>query len=615
MASQRSFILPNEIPEIPGTDGWREMYPRHLVFSHDNAKQIEYESTRFWFLESLHAPAPLSPLDCYSHDMWRLTLSQSNNRIFMVPTARGIDHRIINGYIYISPVAVETAHQIEQRAELFNVRAGHYYQNWEEIFKRWHRRMEKIVTDMEAVQFGDLPDIEPEETVTGGRGYGASYPLIRDYNRFWDTVQLSWQYHFELLNLAYGAAAHYINTMRTIFPYMPDKALGKLIAGFDSQLFRPPEELQKLATLAVELKLGDAISGGTKWEEVKDKIGQSAAGLKWLKAFEAARYPWFEMSCGIGWYHDDATWNENLDFPLSQIRQYIEKLNAGESIARPREEVIAERDRYTAEYRTLIAHESDKETFDNILTLARMVAPYAEDHNWYCTNYEHSIFFRKMRSLGEIFVRHRFIEDKDDIFYFNRYELPEVLYDLCSGWAIGTPATGTYYWPGQIEKRKNIMEKFKTWQAPPALGPAPETVEDPFLTAFWGITTERLDSWLDANKMNPKEVSQLQGVPASSGVVEGIARVCKTVDDIKLLKTGEILVSANTSPNWATAFQTATACVTDIGGTCCHAAIVAREYGLSAVVGTGYATQIIKTGDRIRVDGNSGVVRILEKAP
>jgi pyruvate,water dikinase len=73
----------------------------------------------------------------------------------------------------------------------------------------------------------------------------------------------------------------------------------------------------------------------------------------------------------------------------------------------------------------------------------------------------------------------------------------------------------------------------------------------------------------------------------------------------------EVLVCSVTAPSWGPVFPKIAAAVSDIGGMMSHAAIVAREYGLPAVVGTGHATKLIKTGDRVRVDGDNGTVTIL----
>jgi len=86
------------------------------------------------------------------------------------------------------------------------------------------------------------------------------------------------------------------------------------------------------------------------------------------------------------------------------------------------------------------------------------------------------------------------------------------------------------------------------------------------------------------------------------------------VQEIARLQQGDILVCQVTNPTWAPVFQKIAAAVSDIGGSMSHAAIVAREYGLPAVVGTGKATTRIPDGARIRVDGARGVVTILEAA-
>jgi pyruvate,water dikinase len=614
MAQGRSFAIPAEMPDLPGTEGWRDMYPSYMVFSKDNPKRVEFESSQLWFMDALHNPYPLTPLETYSPDMWRLTLPQSNNRIYMVPPSRGLNMRVLNGYIYISPFPVVDPEEIQKRAQIFEKRAGHYYQNWDEIFERWKKRAAKIVVDMESVQFNDLPEMEPESTITGGRGYGESYTLLKEYNRLWDIHYLAAQYHFELLNLAYGADAAYIHTMHELFPGITDNAIGKTVAGFDSMLFRPPEELQKLAQMAMDSGLAEAILACERWEEVPDKIGTTEEGKRWLETFEAARDPWFEMSCGIGWYYWEPTWNQNLDVPLANIKRYIETLKAGKSITRPLEQVIEERERTIAEYRALITSDEHRAVFDRLSHVAVKVAPYAEDHMWYWSNHEHAIFYRKMRELGQIFVNHNIIKEQEDIFYLNRYEIPELLYDLCINWAIGAPAVSSYHWPDKIPRRKEIMEIFREWQAPPALGPAPEVMSDPFALAFFGLTTERINDWLDAKEVKPGDIKELTGFAASAGVAEGPAKVCRTIEEISALKVGDILVAACTSPTWAPAFQSIAACVTDIGGTFSHASIVAREYGMPAVVGTGYATQGIKTGDKIRVDGDNGTVTIIERA-
>ncbi|MCB9742630.1 MAG: hypothetical protein H6740_08525 [Alphaproteobacteria bacterium] len=104
----------------------------------------------------------------------------------------------------------------------------------------------------------------------------------------------------------------------------------------------------------------------------------------------------------------------------------------------------------------------------------------------------------------------------------------------------------------------------------------------------------------------------LRGIGASPGVVEGLARVLLHSDAEALVRPGEVLVAPSTDPGWTPHFLTAAAVVMDFGGLLSHGSVVAREYGLPAVVNVGDGTRRIRTGDRLQVDGDRGVVRILE---
>lgn len=101
------------------------------------------------------------------------------------------------------------------------------------------------------------------------------------------------------------------------------------------------------------------------------------------------------------------------------------------------------------------------------------------------------------------------------------------------------------------------------------------------------------------------------GLAASPGLVSGPARVVETVEEMDALKPGEILVCRMSTPDWIPYLHRVRAIVTDQGGALCHAAIVAREMGLACVTGCQNATQVIKTGDRIEVNGDLGIVTML----
>ena len=190
------------------------------------------------------------------------------------------------------------------------------------------------------------------------------------------------------------------------------------------------------------------------------------------------------------------------------------------------------------------------------------------------------------------------------------YELEAAIIDLMNAWSSGSEPRGPGYWPPIVALRKAAIADWARHETPPALGPIPDIIDDPAIVMLWGITRESLDNWLSAGAGT--DSNEVRGFAASSGVVEGIARIVMSVEEISRLQQGDILVCQVTNPTWTPIFQKIRAAVSDIGGSMSHAAIVAREYGLPAVVGTGNATSKIKDGQRIRVDGGRGIVTLLQ---
>jgi pyruvate,water dikinase len=107
------------------------------------------------------------------------------------------------------------------------------------------------------------------------------------------------------------------------------------------------------------------------------------------------------------------------------------------------------------------------------------------------------------------------------------------------------------------------------------------------------------------------EAGRIRGAAGSAGVAEGIARVVRDVGELDRVGVGEVLVCRATTPPWTPVFGSIAALVTDTGGVLAHGAIVAREYGIPAVMGTRAATAVIPDGARVRVDGDRGEVVVL----
>ncbi|MGE5723006.1 MAG: PEP-utilizing enzyme, partial [Sphingomonadales bacterium] len=260
-------------------------------------------------------------------------------------------------------------------------------------------------------------------------------------------------------------------------------------------------------------------------------------------------------------------------------------------------------------YRELLDNDDDRAAYDQMIGLACRVFPYVEGHKFYCEHWYTNLFFNKIREFGALLAEHGFFAATEDVFHLSHYELEAAIIDLMTSWSNGSAPRGPSRFPRLVAERKAAIAEWAKHETPPALGHVPDVIDDPAIVMLWGITRESLETWLSAGEVDPNEI---RGFAASQGVVEGTARVVKSVQEISRLKQGDILVCQITNPAWAPIFQKIAGAVSDIGGSMSHAAIVAREYGLPAVVGTGQATSRIKDGQRVRVDGGRGVVTILE---
>lgn len=619
MASEKTgrFPDPHEYQVPSELDGWEEMYPSHYLFSQDRA---DWEKNQFWYQDKIHAPDPVPPLDLIFQEAWQIALSQYTTRVFCIPPAQGIAQRMVGCYMYICAIAPPPDAIIGEKAGLFEKRVFYVFDHYEELWNKWLTKFKALGEEMKAVEVPtELPKYVPEDQVLPApTGYYVSYDLISAFDTLVNQMIKGWQYHFEMLNLTYLAYLMFADVARKLFPGISESAIGKMVAGAYVSMFRPEEELCRLARLAhATPAVADILKSDLTVDEKVKKLGEAKGGKSWLGEYDKSKDPWFSVSCGSGWFHYEGSWVNTPQIPYGYIKGYLERLDKGEAIERSLEGIESQRDKIVAEYRQLIQTDEDKKAFEGAFNTIRTIYRYAEDHLFWVEHWFHTIWYGKIREMGTLLVNVGIIDNVDDIFMFNRYEIPELLTEVATGWALGVdiPLRSRYY-KSKAANRRKILNAAAKWSPTPALGVPPEEVAEPFTIMLWGVTTDKVKEWLKGVDATAAagEVSEVKGFASAAGVAEGPARVLKVLKDIVDIQPGDILVCPTTNPSWAPVFTTIKAAVTDIGGLTSHAAIVCREYGIPSVTGTGIATQVIKTGDILRVDGDSGVVTIVKRA-
>ncbi|HTY72522.1 MAG TPA: PEP-utilizing enzyme [Actinomycetes bacterium] len=607
VAREVRFPDPYEIETPAGAEGWEEMYPYYLRFL---PQRREADGGRTWFRDGMHFPEPMPPFDIVSAEQAFMSTGVMNTRVFALPPALGLDFRVLNGYMYMSALGVEDPAEIGRRAEEFAVRVGHYYKNWPSLYAAWEDKVKEQIAALKAITLPALGDFEPVENVLAGRGITEANDLLVAYQRVLASIDAVWNLHSEMLNMGYAAYLNFLMTVKGHFPEITDQAVAQMVSGVNVLLFRPDDELKRLAHKAIELGVTQQVTSAADFASLRADLGGSEAGIAWLKEWETSADPWFNFSYGNGFYHHHRSWSDDPTFPLAMVKEYIGRIVAGENLDRPLAEVEAQRDAVTAQYRDLIPAGPDRDAFDEALGLSKVVFPYVENHNFYIEHWYMTEFWRKMREFGDLFVRFGFFDRAEDVFFLRRTEVHDALVDLQIAWSAGGPPIGPVHWPPIVAERRRVIDALKHWTAPPALGPAPGEIVEPMTIMLWGITNDQVERWLAAAAAGDQTV--LEGFAGAPGIAEGPARVVLSPDQLDELVEGEILVAPITSPSWTPVFARIKGAVSDIGGIMCHAAIVSREYGLPAVVGTGNATATIRTGQRIRVDGNVGVVTVLD---
>jgi rifampicin phosphotransferase len=164
---------------------------------------------------------------------------------------------------------------------------------------------------------------------------------------------------------------------------------------------------------------------------------------------------------------------------------------------------------------------------------------------------------------------------------------------------------------GDESSLSSVPARRATYERYCALPPYPRLIRGHFDPFQWAADPRRSSDVFDAHGGSTPESSAITGFAGAAGIVEGRVRVIATPEEGAQLQVGEILVTTITNVGWTPLFPRAAAIVTDVGAPLSHAAIVARELGIPAVVGCGNATMRLHTGDWVRVNGEQGTVEVL----
>jgi phosphohistidine swiveling domain-containing protein len=339
-------------------------------------------------------------------------------------------------------------------------------------------------------------------------------------------------------------------------------------------------DLWRLAVAADEkAEVKDLVLSNQDWHTIEPKLAKLDSGKEFLKTWNDF------MECHG--HHCRAEleiytprWAETPDYVLKLVRNYISQIGKTDPVQKSAD-LAQKRRQLEQQCRKKLKNPFKRMIFNHLLLRSQRGSVFRENVKSQVIKLIVSLR-RMLLELGKKLAGKGVLENQDDAFFLRLEELEPVARDKAN-----------------FDIRQVIKDRRTEYDKNSLISP-PDVIFGKF----------------DPDKYVPEsvdtDVENLTGLAVSPGVVTGKARVILRADAEQQVLAGEILVAPFTDPGWTPYFVTAAAIVMDQGGILSHGSIVAREYGIPAVVNVGSATQIIKTGQTIEVDGNRGIVKILK---
>jgi pyruvate,water dikinase len=555
----------------------------------------EEERGLFWFFDDLHCPQPLSPM-YFDIGGWWLTCDHMFRR-FGTPFASDWIAKNINGYLYTAAIpakpetkveGVEFGNRYAPRTPVddpeYSEKIGSYLDavlpTYGAHFADWwaDRLVPEMVGNFEYLE----EKIERWEQIPLMEWATILEDAIDIHDRHW---KIHWMLNFSQLSATLSLQAAVEELKGDVDPSL----LGRLQSSASDRNWDSIEALWKMKGEVKEDEELSAIFSRETGGDILTALESRQRG----REFIGDRLRPYQKE--FGWH---SVWSHEFIFPtryeqpepiLETIKGYVETdYDYPAAIG----ELKADLEAAAAELFEGLEGEALERMKHAHEVNARM-APLTPDHHFYIDQGTNAHVRLVLICIGRHLVNEGAIGDPNDVMFLKYNELRYLMAD-----------PDGYQVRDLISDRRDEREESYEMRPRDWVGTATEdALAFPYLPN-WGYP-ERLHRIHDAAE------DRVEGLAASAGVIEGVARVVLSLEQFDQVEQGEILVCQMTNPAWVTLFTKISGLVTDAGGASSHPAVLSREFGIPAVIGTSVATQKIETGDRLRVNGSTGVVDIL----
>ncbi len=550
----------------------------------DFDEEIDLKEWPSWFLDVSHSVPPWTPLYAW---FWLRGCSHGQKSAaaqLSQPAYKGTELRYKDGGSYIAIICIRDEEEIKQRTPKHREALRPYIEDFDGIWSKYREELVGLYENLKAINLDEA----------------TNYELIHHH---WDLTAMywrMWEIHFLVLVPAFSAWLLFEDLCKARFG-ISDKSpeFQKMMRGFDNKVYQVDRQLWELGRLASEMGLADNFLDKDP-KSVVPMLEQSEPGREWLEKFQ-------EFLNVEGWRMVrmnelvDPYWLEEPSVPISIIAGYLAK--GGKFVLdEVSEKIVKEREEAIEAFMEKVPAE-DKEWILALMRLAQKAGVINEEHDLYCELYSQALMRRGYLGIGRRLVKAGTIDRPEDVFFLNPEEIERVLmvpeiHDL------------RYI----TNRRRKEWEEWQTRPNPPLFTTRASMEEAVGMDLMPSRSPIMIKLGVgEMPEIRPELKADLYGVPCSSGVAEGPARIALCYEDLAKVQDGDILVVVTTNPAWTPVFGRIKGIVIDRGGTLCHPAVVARDFGIPGVINVFEGTTKIKDNQRIRVNGTEGTVYILDK--
>jgi phosphohistidine swiveling domain-containing protein len=372
-----------------------------------------------------------------------------------------------------------------------------------------------------------------------------------------------------------------------------------LLEGLSTTSTEPGRQLAHLAKLARSkpairaLLLGVDETTPARLADVDAEFAQAFSDYVEANGHRATRYDVIEPTLA--------------EVPHRLLRLVADQLELDFSPDRVAQESLRRRSHAADEARALLTSHPDanRERFERALARAEEAYPAWEDRVWWTQSVQTALHRYLALEIGRRLVERGLLAAVDDVFFLDFQEARLALFDGADRRETTSVRKGRRAW-AMANPGPSMYGEAPSGEPPFDLLPPPARLVNQ--AVMWGLAR------FFGGRRGAQDASVVAGTPASAGRYTGTVRVVMGEHQFDKIRAGDVVVCPTTSPAWSVVFPSMGALVTDSGGILSHPAIIAREHGIPAVVDTGNATDILKDGQSVTVDGSTGVVELTDGA-